>query len=136
MISSHLKAFFSHLIRLLFTILFPKNKDFSFLENKIIASLKTGKKIGQKLVIFQPNFCPIQACLNLTTNILWSNPANSSLFPCELRSHYTASLLCTQHALSGQYRCITLIYQVNLTPLNPLGFRKNKFCIFIMINKL
>lgn len=45
-------------------------------------------------------------------------------------------VLCTQRALSGQYRCITLIYQVNLTLLNPLGFKKNKFCIFIMINKL
>jgi hypothetical protein len=32
---------------------------------------KQGKKTGQKLVDFRSNFCPMQTCFPLATNILW-----------------------------------------------------------------
>ena len=48
------------------------------------ASLKTGKKIGQKLAILQPNFCPDSNLFEFNHNILWSNPTFSSLFLTQL----------------------------------------------------
>ena len=93
-----------HLLKIYtFDILFPLSLCLKPLQTYSYpyASLKMGKKIGQKLVIFSPIFAHSNL-FEITTNILRTNSANSSLFHTNFVSIYTASLPRTQRAVGVQ----------------------------------
>ena len=98
MISSLLPCYFGSIYRF-----FPNHSQNHFFTHtrhwRVLCIFKNGQKIGQKLAIFQPNFCPDSNLFEFNHNILWSNPTFSSLFLTQLvgfilHHYYTLNVGC------------------------------------------